>query len=227
MNLGLLMIRLVAMTQTTANISAMIIPGKTGSIHKCATQVTSMLTEKPSETFALVSRINQLETDALNEIRYIGKIRVHPAYRPSELMTTVFKYVNNDCVAFIDGDARIGPSTMQKMISAFSENPNRVYCSALKGLGDIEGYVYGCALEEKGSSPLAKKEKLSGLESISCLHHGCIFFPRKALELVSIDGPCSCMEELSVKMADAGFELVCVRDAAINYKGLVNFGVTA
>ena len=207
-------------------VTAMIIPGSTGSVHKCATQVTAMLRDKPSETFALVSKLHKVESDLVRTVRYIGTIQINPTLRVSEIMTEAFKLARNECIAFIDGDCRIGPASFQKMMNAFNDDPSRVYCSVLKELGDVDGYVCGASLNDDGSSnPLVYEEQGSGVEPISCLQAGCVLFPKSALEKIASNGPCGSIEELSAKLADEGIEMCCNRSAAITYKGLVNLGV--
>jgi hypothetical protein len=210
------------------NVSALIVPGKRGSVYKCATQVTSMLTSKPSETFALVSKAHRIESDLASKVKYIGTISVNPVLRLSELITSSYKLVKNDCIAFLDGDAHVGPSCFQKMMTAFEENPNRVYCSSLKDLGDVDGFVCGAELRSDGVvAPLVYEEQGKGIQPILCLQPGFILFPRRALDAASKNGPCKNMEELSANLREADIEICCVKDAAISYKGLTNLGVEA
>lgn len=206
--------------------SAFIIPGHTGEIAKCALQITSMLHTKPSETFAVASATRKTETDIIRRVKYIGLLQVSPALRPIEIMTSVHESAYNDCVLFFDGDAAISPMSLTKLFEAYQSQPNAVYCATLKDLGDVDGFVYGAYLSENGSSkPLIADEKRIGISRIECLQYGCIVISKSVLSDISQDGPISCIEELSKKLADKDISMYCVNDSFISYKGLTNLGV--
>lgn len=206
--------------------SAFILPGKRGSIAKCSMQLTSILHKKPSEVIAVYNSNQKLEHDLLNKVKYIGKLKVDPTLRKTEIITSVHKFVHNETVMFFDGDGHIGPASLIKLFDAYTSNPNAVYCSSLKDIGDIEGFVCGSSFSEDGSSiPNVKEYLEEDISKIECLHLGCILFPKNILKEISSVGPCSCVEEMSRRISAAGYPMYCVNRSSISYKGLINLEV--
>lgn len=206
--------------------TSFIIPGKRGAISKCAMQITSMLHVKPSETIALVSPVHKVEANIINKIKYIGLLNISKDLRPSEIMTSIYNIAINDAILYVDGDISISPSSIINIFDAYSNDTDSAYCSAIKDFGNIDGFVYGSCINEKGkSNPIISDKNREGIDKINCLQYGCILIKKSLLNKISLDGPCSCIEEMSQRITKSGNDMYCVNKSIISYKGLTNLEI--
>ena len=209
-----------------SKVSAFIIPGKNGEIARASLQITSMLDVKKSETIVIPNSTHKIETKIIKKIKHIKLLKINPALRPVEIMTSVHKAASEEIIIFFDGNASINSMNLLKIFEAYKARPKAVYCSALKNIGDIEGFVYGSRFSENGEKkPIISDEKRIGTSNIECLQYGCIIFPKKILSEISYNKPCSCIEEVSHRITETGNSIYCVNESFISYKGLINLGI--
>ncbi len=197
-------------------VSIVVMPNKYSSVYDSLLRAIIPRKITPDEVVVSDFMLSDIDRKLISNIEGVKIVPGGSSYLES--IKKAFRKTSNGLIIFIDGHVKVPKLYIEKVIAAYLEYPNTVFCTASTDFSENEDFIsYGGLENSSGVYPnlVKNSDAILDIPRVPCLYGGVYAFPNKALHLINESSNLS-FNDVSKFLEHNGFDMRCIKGILVS-----------